>query len=84
MKLIGISRNSYYKYKRELNMEMDIAHQKQWVIFMCGINVDVDGIVVDNIFILSYYVVDDNIVVNTFTKDYDCSIIILLLQIRIT
>lgn len=27
MKLIGISRNSYYKYKRELNMEMDIAHQ---------------------------------------------------------
>lgn len=26
MKLIGISRNSYYKYKRELNMEMDIAH----------------------------------------------------------
>ena len=26
MKLIGISRNSYYKYKRELNTEMDIAH----------------------------------------------------------
>ena len=26
MKLIGISRNSYYKYKRELNMEMDMAH----------------------------------------------------------
>lgn len=26
MKLIGISRNSYYKYKRELNMEMDITH----------------------------------------------------------
>ena len=45
---------------------------------MCGINVDVDGIVVDNIFILSYYVVDDYLDVNTFTKDYDCSIIILL------
>ena len=27
MKLIGISRNSYYKYKRQLNMEMNIAHQ---------------------------------------------------------
>ena len=27
MKLIGISRNSYYKYKRELNTEMDMAHQ---------------------------------------------------------
>ena len=26
MKLIGISRNSYYKYKRELNTEMDMAH----------------------------------------------------------
>lgn len=26
MKLIGISRNSYYKYKRELNMEKDMAH----------------------------------------------------------
>ena len=27
MKLIEISRNSYYKYKRQLNMEMNIAHQ---------------------------------------------------------
>ena len=27
MKLIGISRNSYYKYKRELNTEMNMAHQ---------------------------------------------------------
>ena len=27
MKLIGISRNSYYKYKRQLNTEMDMAHQ---------------------------------------------------------
>ena len=27
MKLIGISRNSYYKYKRQLNTEMNIAHQ---------------------------------------------------------
>ena len=26
MKLIGISRNSYYKYKRQLNTEMDMAH----------------------------------------------------------
>ena len=26
MKLIGISRNSYYKYKRELNIEMNMAH----------------------------------------------------------
>ena len=26
IKLIEISRNSYYKYKRELNMEMDMAH----------------------------------------------------------
>ena len=26
MKLIGISRNSYYKYKRELNTEMDMTH----------------------------------------------------------
>ena len=37
-----------------------------------------------DIFILSYYVVDDNIVVNIFTKDYDCSIIILLIQFMIT
>ena len=26
MKLIGISRNSYYKYKRQLNTEMDMTH----------------------------------------------------------
>ena len=51
---------------------------------MCRNIVDVDGIVVDNTLILSYYVVDDYLVVNTFTKDYDCSIIILLLQIRLT
>ena len=51
---------------------------------MCRNILDVKGIVVDNIFILSYYVVDDYLDVNTFTKDYDCSIIILLLQIRIT
>ena len=38
----------------------------------------------DNILILSYYVVDDYLVVNTFTKDYDCSIIILLLELQIT
>ena len=44
---------------------------------------DVKGIVVDNILILSYYVVDDYIDVNTFTKDYDCSIIILLIQFMI-
>ena len=31
----------------------------------------VDELVVDDIFILSYYVVDDNIDGNTFTKDYD-------------
>ena len=51
---------------------------------MSRINVDVNGIGVDDILILSYYVVDDYLDVNTFTKDYDCSIIILLLQIRIT
>ena len=51
---------------------------------MCRNILDVKGIVVDNILILSYYVVDDYIDVNTFTKDYDCSIIILLLQIRLT
>ena len=28
-------------------------------------------VVVDNILILSYYVVDDYLDVNTFTKDYD-------------
>ena len=51
---------------------------------MCGINVDVDDIVeVNNILILSYCVVDDYLDVNTFTKDYDCSIIILLLQFMI-
>ena len=51
---------------------------------MCRNILDVKGIVVDNILILSYYVVDDYLDVNTFTKDYDCSIIILLLQIRTT
>ena len=40
---------------------------------MCRNILDVKGIVVDNIFILSYYVVDDYIDVNTFTKDYDWS-----------
>ena len=50
---------------------------------MCRNILDVKGIVVDNIFILSYYVVDDYLDVNTFTKDYDCSIIILLLQFMI-
>ena len=29
------------------------------------------GVVVDNILILSYYVVDDYLDGNTFTKDYD-------------
>ena len=38
-----------------------------------------DKVVMYDIFILSYYVVDDNIVVNTFTDDYDWLIIILLL-----
>ena len=51
---------------------------------MCRNILDVKGIVVDDILILSYYVVDDYLDVNTFTKDYDCSIIILLLQIRLT
>ena len=52
---------------------------------MCRNILDVIGIVpADNILILSYYVVDDYLVMNTFTKDYDCSIIILLLQIRLT
>ena len=51
---------------------------------MCGIKVDIEGIPTDNILILLHYVVDDYIDVNTFTKDYDCSIIILLLQIRLT
>ena len=51
---------------------------------MSRINTDVHGIVVDDILILSYYVVDDYLDVNTFTKDYDCSIIILLIQIRLT
>ena len=37
---------------------------------MCRNILDVKGIVVDNILILSYYVVDDYIDVNTFTKDY--------------
>ena len=50
---------------------------------MCRNTLDVFRIVVDNILILSYYVVDDYLVVNTFTKDYDCSIIILLLQFMI-
>ena len=36
---------------------------------MSRINGDVGGISVDNIFILSYYVVDDIIDVNTFTKE---------------
>ena len=36
---------------------------------MCRNKLDV--VVMDDILILSYYVVDDNIVVNTFTKDYD-------------
>ena len=36
---------------------------------MCRINVDVNEIGVDDIFILSYYVVDDIIDVNTFTKE---------------
>ena len=36
---------------------------------MSRINGDVDGILVDNILILSYYVVDDNINGNTFTED---------------
>ena len=51
---------------------------------MCRNILDVKGIVVDNILILSYYVVNDIVDENTFTKDYDCSIIILLLQIRLT
>ena len=50
---------------------------------MCRNILDVVGIVADNILILSYYVVDDYLDVNTFTKDYDCSIIILLLQFMI-
>ena len=51
---------------------------------MCGNILDADVVVVEYILILSYCVVDDIIDVNTFTKDYDCPIIILLLQIRIT
>ena len=35
---------------------------------MCRNILDVDTVVVNDIFILSYYVVDDNIDVNTFTK----------------
>ena len=39
---------------------------------MCRIIEDVEDIVVVNdIFILLHYPVDDNIDVNTFTKDYD-------------
>ena len=38
---------------------------------MCRNILDVIGIVVDDILILSYYVVDDYLDVNTFTKDYD-------------
>lgn len=38
---------------------------------MSRINGDVVGIVVDDILILSYYPVDDDLDVNTFTKDYD-------------
>ena len=34
----------------------------------------------DDILILPYYVVKDIVDVNTFTKDYDCSIITLLLE----
>ena len=50
---------------------------------MCGNILDADVVVVEYILILSYCVVDDIIDVNTFTKDYDCSIIILLLQLMI-
>ena len=35
---------------------------------MCGITARCRGILVDNILILSYYVVDDYLDVNTFTK----------------
>ena len=52
------------------------------MLYLCvEINVE-SRVAVDDIFILSYYVVDNNIVVNIFTKDYDCSIIILLLQVH--
>lgn len=45
---------------------------------MCRNILHVDGIVVDNILILSYYVVDDYIDGNTFTEDDWLMIIILL------
>ena len=38
---------------------------------MCRNKCRCGGITIDNIFILSYYVVDDYLDVNTFTKDYD-------------
>ena len=38
---------------------------------MCRNILDVVGIVADNILILSYYIVDDDLEGNTFTKDYD-------------
>ena len=39
--------------------------------------------VVDDILILSYYTVDTKYDEEYFTKDYDCSIIILLIQFMI-